>query len=79
MRGPGITWSWARGAGLDGEPGPGAAGSICCEVAQLWTPSRHASALDVAMNAIGAAAGVSLHRRFRRGGTERVPAPQPQH
>jgi glycopeptide antibiotics resistance protein len=35
-------------------------GSICCEVAQLWIPSRHASALDVTFNAIGAAIGIAL-------------------
>jgi glycopeptide antibiotics resistance protein len=43
--------------------------SACCETAQLWIPSRHASVLDVAMNSIGAALGVGIvmvHRRLAR-------------
>ncbi|WP_158590159.1 VanZ family protein [Amnibacterium setariae] len=42
------------------------AASACCETAQLWIPTRHASVLDVAMNTIGAAAGVVLVRLAKR-------------
>jgi len=50
------------------------AGSICCEVAQLWIPTRHASALDVAMNSIGAAVGVALVVLHRAVAARRAPA-----
>lgn len=46
------------------------AGSIACEVAQLWIPTRHASVLDVAMNSIGAGLGVALIG-IRRAAAER--------
>jgi glycopeptide antibiotics resistance protein len=46
-------------------------GSVCCEVAQLWIPTRHASVLDVAMNSIGAAVGVALVL-LRRAAAERT-------
>ena len=36
------------------------AGSVLCETAQLWIPSRHASLRDVVMNAAGAAIGVAV-------------------
>jgi hypothetical protein len=56
------------------------AGSVLCETAQLWIPTRHASVLDVAMNAVGAAIGVTfaaLHRRAaaRRGGQASATSP----
>ena len=53
-------------------------GSICCEVAQLWIPTRHASVLDVAMNSIGAAVGVALVL-LRRAAAERTPDAAPDH
>lgn len=54
---PGTAWAVATAV------------SICCETAQLWIPTRHASALDVAMNAVGAAIGIAavvIRRRVRR-------------
>ena len=48
-----------------------AAGSACCETAQLWIPTRHASVLDVAMNVIGAAIGVGVLVLARRSATRR--------
>jgi VanZ like family len=58
-------------------------GSICCETAQLWIPSRHASALDVAFNAVGAAIGIALVLAVRvvrnraRGGSDQATATSP--
>lgn len=51
--------------------------SIGCETAQLWIPSRHASARDVVMNAIGAAIGVGLVVLHRRLADRRTPEPAP--
>lgn len=46
--------------------------SVACETAQLWIPTRHASARDVLMNAIGAAIGVAIVVLLRRTTTRRT-------
>jgi VanZ family protein len=50
------------------------AGSACCEIAQLWIPTRHASALDVAMNSVGAAVGAALVLLHRAAAQRRTAA-----
>jgi glycopeptide antibiotics resistance protein len=51
--------------------------SAGCELAQLLIPERQASVLDVAMNSIGAAAGVAVVLLVRRRRTAQARATSP--